>query len=199
MKLHVSVFRRPIAEHPFYMLLETSGSNQQHDEGKLTNFLESSLYRGDVLDGTVTGDKGKVNQIWQLRELIPVAWKTEKLSLNYDVSLPLSHYYDLVPVLSEHVGDMADVVCGFGHLGDSNLHVHILYKECNKEIRNYIEPFIYNYTANLKGSISAEHGIGFLKKKYLKNSKSNEALELMKLLKMVMDPNGILNPYKVLK
>lgn len=180
------------------MLIETSGSNHQHDEEKLTNFLDSSLHRGDVLDGTVTGDKGKVNQIWQLRELIPVAWKTEKLSLNYDVSLPLSHYYDLVPVLSGHVGDMADVVCGFGHLGDSNLHVHILYKECNKEIRNYIEPFIYDYTANLRGSISAEHGIGFLKRKYLKYSKSNEALELMKLLKTVMDPNGILNPYKVL-
>lgn len=99
-------------------------------------------------------------------------------------------------MLSKRVGDMADVVCGFGHLGDSNLHVHVLYKECKKEIRNRIEPFIYNYTANLKGSISAERGIGFLKKKYLKNSKSNEALKLMKQLKTAIDPNGILNPYK---
>lgn len=119
------------------MLLETSDSNQQHDEEKLTKCLESALHRGNVLDGIVTGDKGKVNEIWQLRELISVAWKTEKLCLNYDVSLPLLHHYDLVPVLSERVGDMADVVCSFGHLGDLNLHVHV-----NVYMRNGTRKFV---------------------------------------------------------
>lgn len=156
------------------MLFETSGS-KQHDEEKLTNFLETALHRGDVLDGTVTGDKGNVNQIWQLRELIPVAWKTENLSLNYDVSLPLSHYYDSVPVVSERVGDMADVVCGFGQLGNANLHVYVLNKECNMEICEHIEPFICDYTANLNGSISVPNmALIFSGKFFLKNSKSDE-------------------------
>jgi D-2-hydroxyglutarate dehydrogenase len=61
-----------------------------------------------------------------------------------------------------------------------------------------IEPFIYEYTSNLKGSISAEHGIGFRKPKYIHYSKSNAAIDLMKDLKKMMDPKGILNPYKVL-
>lgn len=179
------------------MLIETSGSNQKHDEEKITNFLESSMERGDVLDGTVTGDESKVRQIWQLRELIPVAMKKEKYCFTYDLSLPIANYYDVVPLLTERLGDLAYVCCGFGHLGDSNLHVHILSDEYTEEVHARIEPFIYEYTAKLRGSFSAEHGIGVMKRKNLKSFKQNEALDLMKQLKMVMDPNGILNPYKI--
>lgn len=180
------------------MLIETSGSNQSHDEEKITNFLDSAMKRGEVMDGIVTGDESKVAQIWHLREWIPLALKKEKHNFNYDISLPISHYYEIVPILLKRMGNLAYVVCGFGHLGDSNLHVHILCDEYNKKARDRIEPFLYEYIAKLGGSFSAEHGVGFLKKKYLKNYKSNETLELMKQLKIVMDPNGILNPYKVL-
>lgn len=190
--------RRPIAEYPFYMLLETSGSNQKHDEEKLIHFLELAIKRGTICDGMTTGEASKVAQIWQLREWIPLALKKEKYCFTYDITLPISYYYDIVPMLSERIGDLAYVVCGFGHLGDSNLHVHVLCDEYSDEVLKRIEPFIYEYTIGLKGSISAEHGIGFLKKKYLKKSKSIETIELMKQLKTLMDPHGILNPYKVL-
>lgn len=78
------------------------------------------------------------------------------------------------------------------------MHLNVSCNEFSQEIYKKVEPFVYEYTSKLRGSVSAEHGIGFLKPKYLKYSKTPEALNLMKQLKMMMDPNGILNPYKVL-
>lgn len=71
-------------------------------------------------------------------------------------------------------------------------------KSFNQEIYSALQPFVFEYTSKLKGSISAEHGIGFHKPKYLKYSKSPETIEFMKQIKQFMDPQGILNPYKVL-
>lgn len=67
------------------------------------------------------------------------------------------------------------------------------------ELYKLIEPFVFEYTASLKGSVSAEHGIGFLKTQYLHLSKSAEAIEMMKNLKQLLDPNSIVNPYKMLR
>lgn len=172
----------------------------KHDEEKMSSFLESSLSRGNIQDGTVTSDPGKVQQIWSIRELLPTAKIKEKYFFKYDISLPLEHFYDIVLVLRERLSDLPVVydVHGFGHMGDSNLHAHIICDEFSGEVYKRIEPFIYEYTAKLKGSISAEHGIGFQKREFLKIFKQPEALQLMKELKSVMDPNCILNPYKVL-
>lgn len=82
-------------------------------------------------------------------------------------------------------------------VGDGNIHLNITVKEYSEEILKKIEPFVYEYTSKLRGSVSAEHGIGFRKPKYIRYSKSQNAIELMKQLKKLMDPNGILNPYKV--
>lgn len=196
----INKFRRcPIGDYPFYVLIETSGSNGDHDTEKLGNFLESALNDGDILDGTMTSDSAKMAEIWRLREWIALAHQKEKYIFKYDISVPLQQFYDIVPVMRERLGDKVDLVTGFGHLGDSNLHLTVYCDEYSEEIKKLIEPFIYEYTAKLKGSISAEHGIGFIKRDYLERFKQPEALELMKQLKVVMDPNRILNPYKVLK
>lgn len=112
--------------------------------------------------------------------------------------MPLSHFYEIVPAMRKRVGSLAKRVCGYGHIGDSNLHLNVSCEEFTPEIYAKVEPFVYEYTSKLRGSVSAEHGIGFLKPKYLKYTKGPEALHLMKELKVLMDPNGILNPYKVL-
>jgi D-2-hydroxyglutarate dehydrogenase len=78
------------------------------------------------------------------------------------------------------------------------LHLNIVSDEFTQEIYKAIEPFVFEYVSNVKGSVSAEHGMGFHKAKYLKYSKTPEAIEFMKQLKTFMDPSGILNPYKVL-
>ncbi|XP_055320838.1 D-2-hydroxyglutarate dehydrogenase, mitochondrial-like [Sitodiplosis mosellana] len=190
--------KSPVGEYPFYLLLETSGSNIKHDEEKMSNFLESSLSRGDIQDGTVTSDPSKVAHIWSIRELLPTAKINEKYFFKYDISVPISRFYEIVEVMRERLGYLVYDVQGFGHMGDSNLHINVLCDEYSEEIEKRIEPFIYEYAAKLKGSISAEHGIGFQKREYLKTFKQPEALHLMKELKLVMDPNRILNPYKVL-
>lgn len=137
-------------------------------------------------------------QIWLLRETIALGIMKDGYCFKYDLSIPLQHFYDIVPATAARVGDLATRVCGYGHVGDSNLHLNVSCPEFTQEIYRKVEPFVYEFTSDLKGSISAEHGIGFLKPKYLKYSKTPEALALMKQLKQTMDPNAILNPYKVI-
>uniref|UniRef100_D3TMR5 D-2-hydroxyglutarate dehydrogenase, mitochondrial n=1 Tax=Glossina morsitans morsitans TaxID=37546 RepID=D3TMR5_GLOMM len=190
--------KSPIENYPFHMLIETSGSNATHDSEKLNFFLEHCMDSGDVLNGTVTNEVGKIEEIWKLRELIPTALIRDGFCFKYDISLPLRSFYDIVPVLEGHVGKLAKRVCGYGHLGDSNLHLNVSCEKYSRELYERIEPFIYEHTAKLKGSVSAEHGIGFTKKNYLKYSKSSEAIAMMREVKKLLDPTGILNPYKVL-
>ena len=79
-----------------------------------------------------------------------------------------------------------------------NLHLNLTDKEYNPEVRSVIEPFVYEWTSGLSGSVSAEHGLGFMKSKYIHMSKSEPAVKLMQQIKHLMDPKGILNPYKTL-
>ncbi|XP_054730773.1 D-2-hydroxyglutarate dehydrogenase, mitochondrial [Anastrepha obliqua] len=188
----------PIEGYPFYMLIETSGSNAEHDMEKFNRFLENGMEKGQIVDGTITGEVSKMQEIWKLRELVPVALVEDGFCFKYDISLPLREFYHIVDVMKERVGGLATRVCGYGHLGDSNLHLNICCTEFTQEIYKCIEPFVYEYTAQVKGSVSAEHGIGFLKKNYLKYSKSAAAIGKMREMKQLLDPNGILNPYKVL-
>lgn len=189
-----------------------------HDEEKLTNFLESSMENGLVLDGTVTNEPTKMRvsptatylmrhvrkhqfyfqNIWKLRELIADSLINDGYCFKYDISLPLDNFYDIVLAVRDRVGPLATKVTGYGHIGDSNLHLNVSCSKFTPEIYKLLEPFVYEYTSNVRGSVSAEHGIGFLKTKYLKYSKRPESLMLMQQMKQLMDPNGILNPYKVL-
>jgi D-2-hydroxyglutarate dehydrogenase len=181
------------------MLIETSGSNQQHDEEKLNNFLQKAMETSLVIDGISTSEPSKMKNIWSLREKIADSMiNVDGYCFKYDISLPLTHFYEIVPVTKAHVGDLASFVSGYGHVGDSNLHLNVACKEFTKEIYDALHPFVFEYTQKLGGSISAEHGIGFHKTKYLKYSKSPEAIAFMKQIKEMLDPNGILNPYKVL-
>lgn len=100
--------------------------------------------------------------------------------------------------MRERLGDKCLRCVGYGHVGDSNLHLNVTTKEYNSETYNLIEPFIYEWVARQRGSISAEHGIGFKKPQFLHLSKSNDSIDQMKKMKTVFDPKGILNPYKVL-
>ncbi|XP_077297507.1 D-2-hydroxyglutaric acid dehydrogenase isoform X2 [Arctopsyche grandis] len=190
--------QNPIGDYPFYVLIETSGSNESHDSEKLTEFLEKTMSSNLVLNGTYQTEPSRIKPIWALREGIPQAILYDGYVLKYDISLPLKDYYSIVPIMREKLGSDAVRICGYGHIGDGNIHVNIAIKEFSQEIIKKIEPYIYEYTSNLKGSVSAEHGIGFRKPNYIHYSKSNACLGLMKSLKNLMDPKGILNPYKVL-
>ncbi|KAF5281274.1 hypothetical protein FQA39_LY05160 [Lamprigera yunnana] len=188
----------PIDNYPFYMLIETSGSNEQHDEEKLNRFLEGVIGDGLVIDGTVTNEPGKMRSIWDLRERITEGLMHDGYLFKYDISLPIKEFYSLVPEMKKRLGDDATRISGYGHIGDGNIHLNISVPEFRPDVLKKVEPYVYEITSKLKGSISAEHGVGFRKPPYIHYSKSKNSIGLMKDLKNMMDPNHILNPYKVL-
>ncbi|KAL1491329.1 hypothetical protein ABEB36_011940 [Hypothenemus hampei] len=187
-------------EYPFYMLIESHGSNTVHDEEKLTVFLEEIMKNELILNGILAKAPSTIRKIWELRERLTEGFVLDGYVFKYDISLPIENFYSLVPVMQERLSGLKDVirVSGYGHLGDGNIHFQVSCREFSQEILQKIEPFVYEYTSKLRGSISAEHGIGFRKPKYVHYSKSPESIVIMKQLKTLFDPKGILNPYKVL-
>eukprot|EP00794_Sanderia_malayensis_P005501 gene5501-6186_t len=191
-------YRNPIKKCQFYVLIETSGSNSTHDEEKLNSYLEEIMLDGIVLDGTVTTDPSKVKSMWRLREGIAESLMHDGFVYKYDISLPLSCLYDLVTETRQRLTDKAKTIVGYGHLGDGNLHLNITIPHDSEDIISLLEPFIFEWTAKHKGSISAEHGLGFKKANAISYTKSQSAINLMLKFKEMLDPKGILNPYKTL-
>eukprot|EP00871_Galdieria_phlegrea_P006011 jgi/Galph1/898/GphlegSOOS_G5687.1 len=196
---HLSHIRPPFKDSfPFYVLIETSGSNEQHDMEKLEHFLESCYGCDLIQDAVLAQDQTQMEQLWNLRESLPEAVsKSGKFVFKYDLSIPLEHFYDLVKEMQRRLAGYPCHVVSWGHIGDSNLHLNISSVESHDDMAEKIEPFVYEWTVKHGGSISAEHGLGRVKSKYLNMSKSNIAIELMKEMKRVFDPLGILNPYKL--
>ncbi|EFA85427.1 Putative actin interacting protein [Heterostelium album PN500] len=199
---HQPQAREPFdSKFKFYVLLEVSGFNEQHDNEKLNSYLEDVISRKMVADGTFASDSKSIAEFWKLRETITESLGKAGAVYKYDLSLPMDQFYNIVEVMKERLaGKNNSMVCGFGHVGDGNLHLNISTpkQKYNKEFLGLIEPFVYEFTSKHNGSISAEHGIGAMKTEQLHHSKTNSAIQLMRSIKQTMDPNGILNPYKVL-
>lgn len=188
----------PVRESPFYVLVETSGSSAAHDSEKLSALLEQALGAGLLTDGTLAADEKRAKMLWALRERITEALSRDGYVYKYDLSLPLERLYDLVTELRARLGPSARHVVGYGHLGDGNLHLNVTADTFSPALLGALEPFVYEWTAGQRGSVSAEHGLGFRKKDVLGYSKPPAAQLLMRQLKALLDPKGILNPYKVL-
>ncbi|XP_038605038.1 D-2-hydroxyglutarate dehydrogenase, mitochondrial [Tachyglossus aculeatus] len=196
--VHHLKLSNPVTENPFYVLIETSGCNAAHDEEKLNHFLGHVMNSGLVTDGTVATDNKKVKMLWALRERITEALSHDGYVYKYDISLPVEKLYDLVIDTRARLGKSAKNVVGYGHLGDGNLHLNVTAESYSHALLEAIEPFVYEWTAQQHGSISAEHGLGFKKKHFIGYSKPQEAILLMQRFKAMLDPKGILNPYKTL-
>ncbi|TVY45335.1 putative D-lactate dehydrogenase, mitochondrial [Lachnellula occidentalis] len=199
--------KRPLeSEHPFYCLIETSGSNSEHDNEKLEKFLEDVMEKEIVSDGVVAQGQTQVKELWGWREGIPECLGHWGGVYKYDLSIPINELYALVEETREKIhnsgllGDTDDHpvvdVVGYGHMGDSNLHLNVAVRTYDKRVEKALEPFVYEWIAKRDGSISAEHGLGLAKKNYIGYSRSDTMIKLMKQIKNLYDPNGIMNPYK---
>lgn len=193
--------------HNFYVLIETSGSNKRHDDEKLNAFLSSALDSGLVSEGLMSKDKAEYDTLWKWRKSVPTACNSYGGMYKYDMSLQLKHLYSVCDAVTKRlneaglIGDAPKPIVrsvGYGHVGDGNIHLNIAVREFTKQIENLLEPFVYEYIASLKGSISAEHGVGFHKRGHLHYSRSEIELRFMQDIKHHYDPNSILNPYKYL-
>ncbi|OMJ22917.1 D-2-hydroxyglutarate dehydrogenase, mitochondrial [Smittium culicis] len=187
---------------------------------KLQKFLEESFSLEIVSNGVLAQDITQQNKLWMIRESIIESISKGNKVYKYDLSLPVSNLYDIVndvndrleellPGLTNKNGEIinqkepTDVgyvksVNGFGHIGDGNVHLNVVVSKYNQEIEELLEPYIFEWVQSLNGSISAEHGVGIVKPTVLKYSKEPEVLKLMKMIKDKLDPNAIMNPYKVL-
>ncbi|KAG0358270.1 hypothetical protein BG005_002552 [Podila minutissima] len=192
--------------HDFYVLIETSGSNKDHDDEKLGNYLEGLMGDDIVQDGVVAQDTTQVRNLWAIREGIPEACSKSGAVYKYDISMPVPVLYQMVEDMRDRLekagavgdGKLVKSVIGYGHVGDGNLHLNVAAHGYTKEVTDLIEPFVYEWTAKHAGSISAEHGLGLMKASHLHYSKSPSMIGLMKRFKQLIDPNGIMNPYKYL-
>lgn len=184
---------------PFYILIELSSNYGEIIDEKLSLLLEKLMAEEVIVDGTYAGEPNKMQQLWAFRERIAEALLIDGYAYKYDVSLPLTKYYDLVEVMRERLKQAGTRrICGYGHLGDFNLHFNVTSPRFDASLLGLIEPFIYQFIADNNGSISAEHGLGLKKRNYIHYSRSQTAINIMKDMKKLFDPNGILNPCKVL-
>ncbi|CAG9771345.1 unnamed protein product [Ceutorhynchus assimilis] len=187
----------PLDDYPFYLLIETAGSNVEHDSIKMNEFLESALKGHYVLNGVVTGEPSKIQSIWAIRENLPQGFKDYGWCALYDLSLPVTEYFNIVDETRDYLKNHVEDVFGFGHLGDGNLHLQVLARKYDKWLADDLETFLTKRILDMRGSMSAEHGLGFLKRKYLPIVNDHPSYTLMTDLKKLLDPNRILNPYKV--
>ncbi|CAA3006572.1 D-2-hydroxyglutarate dehydrogenase, mitochondrial isoform X1 [Olea europaea subsp. europaea] len=195
---HLDGLRDPLSSmHNFYVLIETTGSMESHDKEKLEAFLLQSMDSGLVTDGVLAQDINQTSSFWHIREGVPEALMKAGAVYKYDLSLPPEKMYELVEEMRTRLGSAANVVA-YGHLGDGNLHLNISAPQYTDSILSKIEPFVYEWTSKHRGSISAEHGLGLMKADKIHYSKSPESVQLMAEIKKLIDPNRILNPYKVL-
>uniref|UniRef100_A0A1A7YBV2 D-2-hydroxyglutarate dehydrogenase, mitochondrial n=1 Tax=Iconisemion striatum TaxID=60296 RepID=A0A1A7YBV2_9TELE len=188
----------PISDCSFYIVIETSGSDPSHDTQKLHNFLEEAMQSLLVTDGTVATEESKIKALWSMRERVTEALTHDGFNYKYDISLPVEQIYQLVTDVRQHLGNRAKSVVGYGHVGDGNLHLNVTSPAKDPALLAAIEPFVYEWTARYHGSISAEHGLGLKKRNYIYYSKPRPAVALMGNIKAMLDPKGILNPYKTL-
>lgn len=195
---HLEGARNPLPTlHDFYVLIETTGSDESSDKQKLEAFLLHSMENELISDGVLAQDINQASSFWRLREGITEALMRVGAVYKYDLSIPLENLYNLVEEMRSRLGNAANVV-GYGHLGDGNLHLNISVPQYDDKILSQIEPFVYEWTSKHNGSISAEHGLGLMKANEILYSKSLETVQLMASIKSLLDPNHILNPYKVL-
>lgn len=192
---------QPVEANEFYILVETMSSSEDQAKSTLEKLATVAFEKEFVTDGTLAQDLTQYRDLWAIRERVPEALVADGYVFKYDFSLPPSRMYKLVEETQQRMKPFSQVrnVTGFGHLGDQNLHLNITVQNGHSnEIQYALEPWLYEWVSNERGSVSAEHGLGLHKSKYLKVNKGEQSLDLMKQLKQMFDPKCLLNPYKVL-
>jgi len=204
---HVTGVVDPL-EKPYdlYALIEFSGARA--DSGMAENMeslLENAFEEGLVLDAVIAQSEAQRASFWKLREGITEAQGIEGGSIKHDIAVPVSSVPDFVRRATQAVVDYMPGIrpCSFGHVGDGNLHFNFSQPEGwdRKEFLSHwgeVNRIVHDIVVEMGGSISAEHGIGQLKREELRHYKPALDLDIMRAIKAALDPKGIMNPGKML-
>jgi FAD/FMN-containing dehydrogenase len=191
------------SRHDWYVLIELA--SQAEDSARLMGLLEVAFSEGLIENATLAASLDQARDFWRLRELMSDVQKLEGGSIKHDVSVPVARVPDFIAAASAAI---AQALPGarpvpFGHLGDGNIHYNISQpvgadKPAFLARWDEANGIVHAIVAQMGGSISAEHGIGVLKRDLLPGVKDAVSLDVMRAIKTALDPRGILNPGKVL-
>lgn len=189
-------------EAPFYALLEYEAASDAIVDSVMTIF-EQCVEEGWVVDGVISQSETQAANLWRLREGISesIAPRTPyKNDISVVVSKVPGFLQEIDAVVTEHYPDFE--IIWFGHIGDGNLHLNILKPEnLEKEVFfekcEQVNKWVFDIVQRYGGSVSAEHGVGLVKKNYLEYTRSSGDIQLMRGIKQVFDPNGVMNPGKI--
>jgi FAD/FMN-containing dehydrogenase len=197
--------RDPLAgKHPWYVLMELS-SPRDDARAALESILEKGMEGGIVDDAVIAANLSQRQAFWKLRDEMSAAQKPEGGSIKHDISVPVA----AVPAFIEEANAaVVKLIPGarpvpFGHLGDGNIHYNVS-QPIGANSADFlgrwheVNEVVFEIVLRMGGSISAEHGIGVLKRDELPDVKDKVAIELMRSIKAMLDPLGIMNPGKVL-
>ncbi len=204
---HFSQQRIPLWQTaPYCVLLENSDfESESHARERFEHLMEQALESGIITDAVIAENITQSKALWHVRESIPMGQAEEGLNIKHDISIPVSRIPDFVAttdaLLEQAVPGVR--IVNFGHLGDGNLHYNV---QCPAGMapqtflsahEEHINTLVYDSVLRYCGSISAEHGVGSLKKDALLHYKSAVALDMMQAVKAALDPTDLLNPGRV--
>ncbi len=199
---HIPGTRAPFDDgHAWYALIETATRDSESLEEPLMTALEDGL----GLDAIVAKSESEADALWRLRHSISEAEKPEGACLKHDISVPIARMGEFLQraeaMLSERWPDARLVV--FGHVGDGNLHYNVAQPagadpDAFQAIGNEITAAVYDLVVDMGGSISAEHGIGTLKRAWLHKYADPVEIDLMRAIKGALDPSNLMNPGKAI-
>ena len=203
---HAPPCRDPLAgSHPWYVLMELSSQTREGLRAVIENLLMTAAERRLINDATIAESLDHTKALWLLRHHIADTQKYEGGSIKQDVSVPVNTVPDFIV---EATAAVEALVPGcrpvpFGHLGDGNIHFNVTQPPGADRAQflthwHEVNAAVFAVVAKYAGSISAEHGIGVMKRDLLRSVKDPVAFDLMRSLKRMLDPQGILNPGKVL-
>jgi len=200
---HIPGVRLPLdARAPWYVLLESA---EPHDGTAVQAALEDALQRGLATDAVLAKNEAERQQMWRLRHSLSEAQKREGASLKHDVSVPVGEVANFMRDAERAVMDVVPGgrVVAFGHVGDGNVHFNVTQPRAMEAsaflgMRDQVADAVYDVVDRYRGSISAEHGIGVLKREALVAHRSEVELRVMRALKHALDPGNLMNPGKVL-
>jgi FAD/FMN-containing dehydrogenase len=205
--LHAAGAVRPLtSDWPWYVLMEiSSGRSAEDARGLIEDILGAALEAELAGDAVIAASLGQAEALWNFREILPEAQKPEGASIKHDISVPVASipaFIEQAGAAVERVSPGARPVC-FGHMGDGNLHYNIsrpLDGDDAAFLAQYptVNNAVHDVVRSFHGSISAEHGIGQLKRSELIATAPPVAIDLMRRLKVAFDPAGIMNPGKVI-
>jgi FAD/FMN-containing dehydrogenase len=195
------------SSHPWHVLLEaTDAENQDGLQDRVLALLESQLGAGNVTDAAVAQSVAQARAFWHVREHIPEAQTRAGYSIKHDISVPISRIPEFLAVAGEALQQLVpDIrIVPFGHLGDGNLHYNMTRPagwadDAFARETPAINALVHDLVHEFHGSISAEHGLGQVKRDEAARYKTEVELDLMRAVKRALDPRNLMNPGKVVR